>query len=147
METHGQTASFIFHPHHWVEGDPRKVYGAFTLKIKGILSLLRHNEFLTLPQKEIQYLPPCVRSEQCIQAPCINPFFQPRSAEHTCLRLAVPYFAPCTFTEQLKSFISLCPGEPEFKGNLTSMKQLPDPTPKISPQINLLVKKCFAYIF
>lgn len=89
--------------------------------------------FLMLPQKEIQYLEKGGGDnmrEQCIQAPCINPFFQPRFAEHTCLRLAVPYFAPRTFTEQLKSFISLCPDKPEFKRNLNKMKQLHDPTPK-----------------
>lgn len=133
VETHGQTASFIFHPLHWVEADPRKVSRAFALKIKGIVSLLRQNDFFDAPTKRNTVSGEGGGDnmrEQCIQAPCINPFFQPRFAEHTCLRLAVPYFAPRTFTEQLKSFISLCPDKPEFKRNLNKMKQLHDPTPK-----------------
>lgn len=55
-----------------------------------------------------------IKREPSIQAPCKNLFMQKRFAEHTCSYLTVPYFALHTFTEQLKSFISLSPEEPDY---------------------------------
>ena len=66
-----------------------------------------------------------IKREPSVQAPCKNLFMQKRFAEHTCSCLAVPYFASHTFTEQLKSFISLSPDEPHYKiwsNNLTHPK-------------------------
>ena len=49
-----------------------------------------------------------------------NLFFQARLAEPACLGFAAPYFALHTFTEQLMSSISLCPGGQSFKRKLTA---------------------------